>query len=183
MRPGKKLLRCHAERVDRARCVAAGHQRSISHWKFQSNGFIHSVSPRRASSEAISYRAWDCFGPNRPARPSGQGGGKQASQPWHCSLGLVRHMISGGPSAQGALLRMTAKRLALEVSRQRTSAACLGFVGRLGPSDRAWPGRTRYHAHELNRYGEDDGRVLLRRDREQGLQVAQLQGHRLARHG
>ena len=38
MRPDKQLPRCHTERLDSSRCIAANDQRSISHWEFPGSG-------------------------------------------------------------------------------------------------------------------------------------------------
>jgi hypothetical protein len=51
MRPGKKLLGGHAERVCDARFVAARLQPSISHWEFLGSGLTQILWVRGVSSE------------------------------------------------------------------------------------------------------------------------------------
>jgi hypothetical protein len=56
MRPGKKLLGGHAERVCDARFVAARLQRSISHWEFLGSELTARLSLRRTTSEESRIR-------------------------------------------------------------------------------------------------------------------------------
>jgi hypothetical protein len=55
MRPGKKLLGGHAERVCDARFVAARLQRSISHWEFLGSEPTAQLSVRQAAAKNLGF--------------------------------------------------------------------------------------------------------------------------------